>query len=102
MTLFAGLHYTVLQNMDGLFFIRIGTSQVVMDVDAFSTKPGTQVICYIQKDPPADNQLWMKGDVEADNNGFYLVSKLDLSCKITIQVTISPVHFTQTCLDNLQ
>lgn len=58
--------------------------------------------CYIQKHPPADNQLWMKEDVEANNNGFYLVSKLDPSCKITIQVTISPVHFTQTCLDNLQ
>ena len=80
--------------MDGCFFIRIGTFRVVMDVDAFSTKPGTPVICYTQKDPPADNQLWTKEDV--DENAFYLVSKLSPSCKITIQVTISLVHCTPT------
>ena len=102
--LFTGLH---LQNMDGYFFIRIGTFRVVMDVDAFSTKPGTAVICYTQKDPPADNQLWTKefpedvnadeiADENADENAFYLVSKLSPTCKITIKVTISLVHFTPT------
>lgn len=89
------------------FFIRIGTFRVVMDVDAFSTKPGTPVICYTQKDPPADNQLWTKefpedvnadeiADENADENAFYLVSKLSPTCKITIKVTISLVHFTPT------
>ena len=78
-----------------------------MDVDAFSTEPGTPVICYTQKrcytqkDPPADNQLWTKEsakDVNSDENAFYLVSKLNPSCKITIQVTISLVHSTLTAI----
>ena len=63
---------------------KLGTSCLVMDVDWFSTTPGTQVISYPKKTPPADNQLWMKED--AGENTFFLVSKLGSSCKITIQV----------------
>ena len=63
---------------------KLGTSHLVMDVNWFSTTPGTQVISYPKKTPPADNQLWMKED--AGENAFYLVSKLSSSCKITIQV----------------
>ena len=84
-SLFTGF-LCILQKTGDYFFIvsKLGTSHLVMDVDWFSTTPGTQVISYPKKTPPADNQLWMKED--AGENTFFLVSKLGSSCKITIQV----------------
>ena len=80
-------HY-ILQEKGDYFFIisRLGESEVVMDVDKFKMNPGTPIICYPKKHPPANNQLWTK--VHGDGNTFYIASKLGSSCKLRIQVII--------------
>ena len=82
-------YYYILQ---GWFFImsKLGNS-LVMDVAYNNTNPGTHVISYTKKNPPADNQLWVKEHTAV--NTFYLVSKLSSSCKITIKVINICIHF---------
>ena len=78
----------ILQKMGTYFFIesKLAEYHMVMNVEKFSSTPGTRVNSYPQKHPAADNQLWMKELV--GETKFHLVSKLSPSCRITIKVSI--------------
>ena len=78
------------------FFImsKLGNN-LVMDVAYCRTTPGTQVISYTKKNHYRPNQLWRKEN--AGENTFYLVSKLDSSCKITIKVINLCCHLYSFC-----
>ena len=79
------LSYSILQKTGDYFTItsKLSELHMVMDVGYIHTeKP---VIAYLPKNPPTDNQLWRKEN--AGESTFYLVSKLDSSYKITIQVS---------------